>query len=172
MTATTATLSASVNPNGLDTVVYMIWGTTTNYGTITPGTAIGNGTTDIVVSVTLGPLCSNCTYYAEVVATNAAGMAVSPNVVFGEVSQFVAFQITSILRQSNNVLITWTVFGGTTNVVQVSPGGVGGSYSTNNFVNLSPMIFVPGTGLNLTNYLDIGGATNKPARYYRVRLVP
>ena len=24
----------------------------------------------------------------------------------------------------------------------------------------------------LTNYLDVGGATNKPARYYRVRLVP
>jgi hypothetical protein len=31
----------------------------------------------------------------------------------------------------------------------------------------SPTVF--GT---VNNYLDIGGATNTPARYYRVRLVP
>ena len=28
------------------------------------------------------------------------------------------------------------------------------------------------TAGTLTNYLDIGAATNKPSRYYRARLVP
>ena len=27
-----------------------------------------------------------------------------------------------------------------------------------------------GTGIAVTNYLDVGGATNAPARYYRVKM--
>ena len=46
-----------------------------------------------------------------------------------------------------------------------------GSY-TNNFSNLTLTIGIPGASLGTTNYLDVGGATNVPARYYRVRLVP
>jgi hypothetical protein len=80
-------------------------------------------------------------------------------------------QIASITVSSNNVRITWTPYGGMTNVVQVTKGGPGGSYS-NNFTNLSPMIFVGGTGPFTTNYVDVGGATNRPARYYRVWLLP
>ena len=79
-----------------------------------------------------------------------------------------AFRITDIVRQGNNLLIQWRARGGSTNQVQATNGGAGGSYS-NNFVNLSPMIFVVGTGSVTTNFLDVGGATNTPARYYRVR---
>jgi hypothetical protein len=56
-------------------------------------------------------------------------------------------------------------------MVQVTSGTVGGSYSTS-YVNLSTQIVVVGCGITSTNYLDVGGATNRPARYYRVRLVP
>jgi len=31
---------------------------------------------------------------------------------------------------------------------------------------------ITGSGVTTTNYLDAGAATNTPARYYRVRLVP
>ena len=42
-----------------------------------------------------------------------------------------------------------------------------------NYTNNSIAIFtVTNTVGTTTNYLDVGGATNKPARYYRVRLVP
>jgi hypothetical protein len=34
------------------------------------------------------------------------------------------------------------------------------------------MILMPSAGESTTNYLDLNGATNFPARYYRVRLVP
>jgi hypothetical protein len=39
-------------------------------------------------------------------------------------------------------------------------------------VDLSPLISVPGNGESTTNYLDAGGVTNGPSRYYRVRLAP
>ena len=80
------------------------------------------------------------------------------------------FRITSILQQGGNVLITWTTSGGKSNAVQFTKGSAGGSYS-NNFTDLSPIIVPSGNGLTSTNYLDAGGATNKPNRYYRVRLV-
>jgi hypothetical protein len=39
-------------------------------------------------------------------------------------------------------------------------------------VDISAPIIIPGTGDATTNYVDSGGATNTPSRYYRVRLVP
>ena len=79
------------------------------------------------------------------------------------------FRITSIVQQGNDVLLTWTTLGGKTNVVQFTAGAAGGSYS-NNYANLSSPIAVSGTGIVVANYLDVGGATNRPARYYRVKL--
>jgi uncharacterized repeat protein (TIGR03803 family) len=79
------------------------------------------------------------------------------------------FLITDIARQGNDVLITWTSGMGSTNILQVTPGEADGSYSTNNYVDLSSNIILTGT---TTNYLDVGGATNTPSRFYRVLLVP
>ena len=42
-------------------------------------------------------------------------------------------------------------------------------YSNNGFTDIFIVTNTTGT---VTNYLDIGVATNVPARYYRVRLVP
>jgi hypothetical protein len=76
-------------------------------------------------------------------------------------------RITSIAQQGDNVLLTWTTAGGKTNVVQAT-AGASGNYS-NNFLDLSPMI-IPSGGLTSTNYLDTGGATNRPSRYYHVKM--
>ena len=40
------------------------------------------------------------------------------------------------------------------------------------FTNVSPNIILPGSGDVVTNYLDLGGATNSSFRFYKVRLVP
>ena len=56
--------------------------------------------------------------------------------------------------------------GGKTNVVRVT-GRVSGGYS-----NVSPNITILGTGDTTTNWLDAGTATNWPARFYRIQLVP
>ena len=74
--------------------------------------------------------------------------------------------------QSKNMVISWMTAGGRTNTVQATAGAANGSYATNSFVDISPPIVMPGSGDATTNYVDVGGATNFPARYYRVRLVP
>ena len=62
-----------------------------------------------------------------------------------------------------------------TNVLEFTTGTANGSYSSNNFASVGVTdILSGGIGLGtLTNMVDPGGATNKPSRYYRVRvLVP
>src|SRR5262249_3845536 len=77
--------------------------------------------------------------------------------------------ITSIVASGNNTLVTWMMGPGKTNALQAIAGAADGSYRTNAFADLFIVTNTVGT---MTNYLDVGGATNKPARYYRVRLVP
>jgi hypothetical protein len=76
-------------------------------------------------------------------------------------------QNTAITRETNNIRITWTAYAGKPNALE-SASGNAGNY-TNNFIAIFTVTNTVGT---TTNYLDVGGATNKPARYYRVRLVP
>ena len=62
-----------------------------------------------------------------------------------------------------------------TNVLEFTMGTANGSYSSNNFTSTGVSnILSGGVGLGtLTNMVDPGGATNKPSRYYRIRvLVP
>jgi hypothetical protein len=82
-------------------------------------------------------------------------------------------RITAVARQGGDFKITWLTLGGTTNTVQATSGTVNGSYSTNNFVDIvGSQTIIPGIGPVTTNYTESGGATNVPARYYRIRLVP
>lgn len=79
------------------------------------------------------------------------------------------FCITNIMSTGDDVLIEWMTGIGKTNALQATAGTDDGSYSTNDFADI---FIVTNTVDIITNYLDIGAATNTPARYYRVRLVP
>jgi autotransporter-associated beta strand protein len=76
-----------------------------------------------------------------------------------------AFRIISILPAGDDMVVTWQGGPGKTAAVQA----VAGDYSTN-FTDLSAPMVIPGGGT--TNYPDAGAATNEPARFYRIRLVP
>jgi pectate lyase len=82
-------------------------------------------------------------------------------------------RILSAVPQSSNVVITWlTSGGGRTNAVQASAGDGSGNYS-NGFADISSPIIITTNAVNwTTNYVDVGGATNIPSRFYRIRLVP
>jgi len=80
-----------------------------------------------------------------------------------------ALRIISLLPQGNNLQITWTTAGGKTNAVQATNGAAGGGYATN-FTDLATFI-IGGSGDQTNAYIDPGGATNRPTRFYRVRLV-
>jgi hypothetical protein len=58
-----------------------------------------------------------------------------------------------------------------TNALQAATGDANGGY-TNNFADISGPIIINVTGDTMTNYVDAGGATNVPSRFYRIRLVP
>jgi hypothetical protein len=79
------------------------------------------------------------------------------------------FRITAIARENDDLRLTWLTGLGKTNALQRTTGDASGSYSTNNFAAIFSVTNTTGT---ITNYTDLGAATNSPARYYRVRLVP
>ena len=98
-----------------------------------------------------------------------------------------AFRITAVTQEGDDMRITWTTAVGRTNAVQAAASGALGNYTTTNFIDISEQIIITGnitgnsvqpeycvcdTGDVTTNYLDVGGATNGPVRFYRVRLVP
>lgn len=60
-----------------------------------------------------------------------------------------------------------------TNVLEVTTGTANGSYASNNFASAGVTnILSGGTGLGtVTNVVEVGGATNKPSRFYRVRVL-
>jgi hypothetical protein len=74
------------------------------------------------------------------------------------------FRITSITQNGNNINVVWNGLPGT-NVVQVTNGASDGSNS-NNFTDLATIILPTAS---VTNYTDVGGATNA-SRFYRIDL--
>ena len=84
-----------------------------------------------------------------------------------------ALRIISGVTQGADVMLTWTTAGGYTNAVQATGGDVNGGYTTNSIdITTSPHIIIPGSGDATNDYVDEGGATNVPSRFYRIRLVP
>jgi len=80
------------------------------------------------------------------------------------------FRITEIWPDDDDMFLTWTAVGGKRYVLQTTTGFTGSL--SNDFVDLNPAIVVPGTGETEVSALYLGGATNAPAGFYRVRLVP
>src|SRR5206468_2549768 len=67
-----------------------------------------------------------------------------------------AFQITAITLEGNDIRVTWTSVGGQSYVLQGTDPNAPSGYSTNTFADASPVIAVPGVGESTTNYLDVG----------------
>jgi hypothetical protein len=74
VTATTAKLSGSVNPNGQGTNYYFEYGTTSKYGAVTPLSPAGNATQGVHVSASVTGLAANTTYHYRIVTENASGV--------------------------------------------------------------------------------------------------
>ena len=117
--------------------------------------------------------CTNCPQAAANADPLGKGMSNTNQFLAGlnPTNSASVFRITTVVPQGDDVAITWTTAGGRTNAVQATAGDVSGGYATN-FIDLSGLFVISGSGDTSTNYLDLGGATNGSARFYRVRLVP
>jgi WD40 repeat protein len=68
VTSTSVTLDAAVNPNNAPTSYLFEYGSTTNYGSIAPGAAIGSGTNAVAVDQLVQGLSAGTVYHYRVVA--------------------------------------------------------------------------------------------------------
>lgn len=131
----------------------------TAIGSVTPW--ITSGTLSLSNQAPIPVSNSSFTYTLPAMSVvTFVGQTLNPN----------TFQITSVTHTGNDMLVSWMMEPGATNALQASAGVPKGTYSTNGFTD----IFIVTNNMivgAVTNYLDIGGATNKPARYYRVELL-
>jgi hypothetical protein len=87
VTASGATLNATVNPEYSPTSVVFQWGLVTNYGNLTPPVNLTNNLgSNQLVSVTLTNLQSGALYYFQVVAYNSGGTSDGNPLIFSTVS--------------------------------------------------------------------------------------
>jgi hypothetical protein len=77
------------------------------------------------------------------------------------------YQINSITPQGDDILVSW-ITGGIcmTNILQRSTGDAAGDFTT----NFTDIFTLTNTTGNVTNFLDVGAATNFPNAYYRMRV--
>ena len=73
VTETTATITATVNPNQRQSTAHVQWGPTTAYGTETNDQTLAAGNAPITVTATLSGLSPGTTYHYALVGTNADG---------------------------------------------------------------------------------------------------
>jgi hypothetical protein len=129
-------------------------------GTVTPW--ITSATFSLSNQAPISVSNSSFTYTLPAMSVvSFVGQAVDPGI----------FHIVSITPTGNNMLVTWMMEPGATNALQAGAGVPKGTYSTNGFTDI--FIVTNNTIVGaVTNYQDVGGATNVPARYYRARLAP
>jgi hypothetical protein len=74
-----------------------------------------------------------------------------------------AFRVTAVATEGDDVRVTWMTGVGKTNALQ---------RAADLFAGYTDIFIATNTTSAVTNYLDVGAATNVPAFYYRVRLLP
>jgi len=79
VTAFSATITGTVNPNGLDTIYLLQWGTTTAYEHTGPYVSLETRDTTRAFTNQMIGLSPNTTYHYQVFATNSAGGTFSPD---------------------------------------------------------------------------------------------
>jgi hypothetical protein len=82
LTLTNATIQGSVNPNGLDTVVWFEWGGTLSYGTSTPLQFLTAGTNALAVIQAINGFPAGSQTHYRIVASNSFGMTLGRDSVF------------------------------------------------------------------------------------------
>ena len=73
VTGAGAQLNGMATPNGLAGTAWFQWGTTTNYGSLTPPVGVGNGYNVVYVTNQISGLVTNVAYHFRLVVSNAAG---------------------------------------------------------------------------------------------------
>jgi len=82
VTASSAGLNGTVNPNGAATTAYFLWGTNATYGSSTASTSAGSGNGNVAIHTTLANLLPGTMYHYTVAASNSVGGVTDSDVTF------------------------------------------------------------------------------------------
>jgi alpha-tubulin suppressor-like RCC1 family protein len=173
LSATGATLNASVTPEGSPTTVYFEYGLSSAYGNASTTTNIGNGWSPVSVSRTITGLIGGQIYHYHVVASNAVGVAYSADLTFAtttepEVATLAATNIGPVsatlnasVRPNTLSTIAYFEYGLTTNYGNTTaPQGLGNS------TNLVSVGITVSNLIRVTTYHFRAVATNATALIY------
>jgi hypothetical protein len=113
ITVTSATLNGTVDPNGRATAWYFEYGTSTSYGTKTPGKSAGSGTATVSVSGPVSGLARGQLYHYRLVATSDAGTSRGADQTFSTITA-----PTVVTGSASSIALTSATLNGT-----VTPNG-------------------------------------------------
>ena len=82
ITAGSAMLNATINPNGTATTYWFQYGTNTSYGSVTPTNALSSGTSVVPVTNPVGGLLQGTVYHYQLAANNSLGTSVGGDASF------------------------------------------------------------------------------------------
>jgi len=112
--ANSATLNGTVNPQSSATTYYFEYGLTTAYGSSTPVTSAGAGSSAIAVAVPILNLTAQSTYHFRLVAVNAGGTSYGADRTFTTTSPGPpAPEVTT--QPASSISISSAIFNGTVN---------------------------------------------------------
>lgn len=158
VTAATATLTGSVNPNSATTWARFDYGTNAGYGSSTPAVNIGNGTNALAFSEAVSGLLPNTTYHFRIAAGNSGGTNFGSDQTFVTSGMVVAPALFFPVKQAGQFSVSFITLSGTTYHLECAS-----SLGASNWVTLGSVL---GDGL-LHSLADLS-ATNAQS-FYRVR---
>ncbi|HTS17614.1 MAG TPA: glycosyl hydrolase family 28 protein [Verrucomicrobiae bacterium] len=128
--------------------------------------------------------CTNCPLAQANADPLGTGMSNTNRFLagFNPTNSTTYLHVIRVTKSSSDIVVTYLGASGDstyapgvasrTNVLEYTSGSAGGSYATNFTSTGQTNILSGGTGLGtVTNMTDLGGATNFPSRYYRVRVL-
>jgi hypothetical protein len=156
--AGSVSLKGAGNPEGTNSSAWFEWGTTTNYGTVTPAQSIGSGSAYTNFSQNISGLAAGVAYQYRTVVSNSLGVASGINVS-------ISLPLPPILLPpslaGSNVVLTWTAQSNTNYRLEFNPDLAPSNWNA-----------LPGDVLGLSNIASKFDAQTPSNRLYRVRVLP
>jgi hypothetical protein len=146
---TSATLAATVNPNGMETTFYFEYGTSTNYGSLTAFNDLGSARGNLTVTQEVSGLQPGTVYNFHVVAVNNDGTSIGGNRAVRTLSPFTNTML-SLPPMLLNGAVAWGDYNNDGRLDLVMAG------QTNASTNFGPITRIyRNDGTNFTE-LDVG----------------
>jgi hypothetical protein len=163
----TATLNATVNPNGGVSECKLEYGTTTAYGSSAPcSPSPGSGTIPVAVSASVTGLAANTTYHIRISATNASGTSKGSDQPFTTLPNppaVVTAAASSITQTSATLNATVNPNGGEVSECKLDYG------TTTSYGSSASCSSLPGSGTSpLAVSASVTGMSNRATYHFRI----